>query len=466
MRVATALVSLLVVLVTGVSQAGAQHHSATPAAAQDPAPADPVSAEERTTGLPKAVEWTFNFDATWGSFGFANSLYQNPKEDIDAHLSDQWFEGSVKPALSGRHRFDDASELYGKLSAVGERTYGAAPDLAGDDVSSFKPEDFYIGWRSKPSFIERLGQDNTLDISLGRVPYKLGHGMLLSDGAAEGGSRGGYWTNARKAFSFGTIARFTPGPHLVEGFYLDKDDLPENDIGTRLAGINYEYRIGEHSTLGATYMKFWTHSQLTPERDGLNVINLRAYVTPVSVLPQAAVEFEYASERNGNLLHSNAWTLQGSYELSEVTWKPALTYRYAFFQGDDGDTARNESFDPLLPGFHDWGTWWQGEIAGEYFLANSNLMTHMARVHVTPADSIGGGLIFFKFLLDRPETFAPGVTATGLAFESDLYVDWKINTNFTASFVTAFANPQTAARQAFDRTRNFGYGMVFLAYSY
>ena len=45
-------------------------------------------------------------------------------------------------------------------------------------------------------------------------------------------------------------------------------------------------------------------------------------------------------------------------------------------------------------------------------------------------------------------------------------IDWKINENFTASFVTAFANPQTAARQAFDRTKNFGYGMVFLAYSY
>jgi hypothetical protein len=79
---------------------------------------------------------------------------------------------------------------------------------------------------------------------------------------------------------------------------------------------------------------------------------------------------------------------------------------------------------------------------------------------------VGGGLLIFKFLLDQPETFAPGVTASSLAFETDLYVDWKINDNFTASVVAAFANPQTAARQAFDRTKNFGYGMVFLAYSY
>ena len=47
-------------------------------------------------------------------------------------------------------------------------------------------------------------------------------------------------------------------------------------------------------------------------------------------------------------------------------------------------TAANEAFDPLLLGFHDWGTWWQGEIAGEYFLSNSNLVSHQIRAHVNP----------------------------------------------------------------------------------
>jgi hypothetical protein len=442
MRITTVCVGLLVA--AGVT--------ASLARAQDPAPAEP---EERTAGLPRAIEWTFNFDASWGTFGFANSLYQNPKEPVDENLSDQWFEGAVKPALSGRRPFS-SGELYGKLSTVGVRTYGSAPELVGEDVSSFKPEDLSIGWRS--------GQ--WLDVSLGRVPYTLGNGMLLHDGTAEGGSRGGYWTNARKTFEFGTIARFRSGAHTVDGFYLDKDDLPENDVGTRLTGVNYEYSIGDHSTLAATYLKLFAHSDLEPGRDGLNVINLRAYLTPLPAMPQATMEFEYASERNGDVLNSNAWTLQAAYELSTVRWKPAVTYRYAFFQGDDASTPRSESFDPLLPGFHDWGSWWQGEIAGEYFLANSNLSSHLARVHVTPNDAVSGGLLFFKFLLDQPETFAPGVTASSLAFETDLYVDWKINDNFTASVVAAFANPQTAARQAFDRTKNFGYGMVFLAYSY
>ena len=115
-----------------------------------------------------------------------------------------------------------SSQIYGKVSAVGERTYGSVPEPFGQDVSSFGPEDLYIGWRSGKSL--SIGE-NALDFTVGRAPYQLGHGFLLYDGAAEGGSRGGYWTNARKAFEFAAIGRFKPGPHTVEVFYLDKDEL-------------------------------------------------------------------------------------------------------------------------------------------------------------------------------------------------------------------------------------------------
>lgn len=341
----------------------------TPARAQDPAPApDPPATQEkeRTTGLPSTIKWTFNLDAGWGTFGFANSLYNNPKEPgVNENLSDQWFEGFVRPALSGHYTLASESEFYGKVSAVGERTYGSVPEAFGQDVSSFGPEDLYIGWRSGTSLT--IG-DNALDFTLGRSQYQIGHGFLLHDGAAEGGTRGGYWTNARKAFEFAAIGRFKPGPHTVEMFYLDKDELPESNSGTRLFGLNYECRTGEDdsTTIGATYMKFAAKPDVDPGRDGLNVFNLRAYTAPIPSAPGLSFEFEYTSERNGEALDSNAWTLLGAYELQDVSWKPKLSYRYAFFQGDDPATAANENFDPLLPGFYDWGSWWQGEIAGEY----------------------------------------------------------------------------------------------------
>jgi hypothetical protein len=437
---------------------------------QDPAPPPPVQVivepsdqpEARSTGLPSQLHWTFNFDAGWGNFGFQNSLYNNPKEGVQENLSDQWFEGFIRPALSGVYT-GGRGELYGKVSAVGERTYGSVPAAFGEDVSSFGPEDLYVGWRSGKSL--KLGE-NAVDVQIGRAPFQLGHGFLLYDGAAEGGSRGGYWTNARRAFQFAAIGRFKAGANKGEVFYLDKDELPENDTGSRLWGVNYEYAFSENSTVGATYMKWFAHADAKPGRDGLNVYDFRAFVSPIPNLKDLSIEAEYARESNGDALDSNGWYLQGAYELSGISWKPKISYRYAFFQGDDVSTPQNEAFDPLFLGFYDWGTWWQGEIAGEYFLSNSNLKSRELRVHVTPVDSVGTGLILFNFNLDQAASFAPGVTSKDVAVELDWYTDWKINKNFTGSFVFAYADPGKAVQQGFDRTKNFTYAMAYLAYSF
>ena len=210
----------------------------------------------------------------------------------------------------------------------------------------------------------------------------------------------------------------------------------------------------------------FAHPDVKPERDGLNVFNLRAYVAPIPTQPGLSFEFEYASERNGAALDSNAWTIQGAYEFSAFTWKPKLSYRYAFFQGDDPATAANEGFDPLFPGFHDWGTWWQGEIAGEYFLSNSNLKSQLVRAHLEPNEALSGGLLFFHFSLDHPESLGSQVTAKDVAFEVDAYSDWKVNSNFTLSLVGAYADPGKAVQQLTGRTKNFVYGMAYVAYSF
>ncbi len=435
--------------------------------AQEPSPSPPppdaaeAQDDARTTGLPSGLDWTFNFDATWGSFGFANSLYTDPRpEEPSGDLGDQWFEGAVKPALTATFTASNSSQLYAKVSGVGERTYGAAPSLVGEDASSYDVEDLHVGWRSGQGL--GLGE-NALELVVGRAAYTIGHMFLLGDGAAEGGNRGGYWTNARKAFEFAAIGRFKPGRHTLEAFYLDKDDLPEADSGSRLWGANYELALDEDNTFGATYMKWSANPQDNPGRDGLDVFHARAYTAPLPGLQGLSFEAEYARESNGDALDSEAWSLQAAYE-TDLPWSPRVSYRYALFRGDDPATAANEAFDPLLPGLDDWGTWWQGEIAGEYFVSNSNLASHQARLHLQPRESVGTGVLFYKFLLDEPA--AAGVTSDDVAFEVDGYLDWEINDHFTLSLVAAFANPGAAVQQSSGRTTNFSYGMVFLAYSY
>jgi hypothetical protein len=439
---------------------------APPTGAQEPSPAPPpapAEEEPRSTGLPRRLDWTFNFDAGAGAFGFLNSLYTDPRpEQPTGGLSDNWFESWAKPALTGAYTSaKSAWTLFGKVSSVGERTFAAPPTLVGDDASSFHVEDLHLGWRSGAL----LGSRDLVEVVVGRAPYQLGHGMLLYDGAAEGGTRGGYWSNARKAFAFAAIARVKPGRHTLEAFYLDKDDLPEADSATRLFGANYELALGEDSVIGATYLGVLARPLASARRDGMDVFNLRVFVTPIPSVPGLTFEGEYAKEKNGDRLDADAWNAQLAYQLSSA-WKPKLSYRYAYFEGDFPETAVSEAFDPLLTGFHDWGAWWQGEIAGEYFVANSNLVSHQVRLHVTPAEAVGTGLILYRFLADEPGALAPGLTDRDVAFEADWYMDVELNANFTVSVVGAYANPGKVVEQLYGRRKDFGYGMVHLAYSY
>jgi hypothetical protein len=88
------------------------------------------------------------------------------------------------------------------------------------------------------------------------------------------------------------------------------------------------------------------------------------------------------------------------------------------------------------------------------------------RAQITPNEAVGGGLLFFKFSLDRPQAIAAEVTDKDVALEVDAYVDWKVNANFTVSVVGAFADPGKAVQQSTGRTKNFAYGMVYVGYSF
>ena len=414
----------------------------------------------------RQIKWTFNFDAGWGTFGFANSLFDNPKEPgVEENLSDQWFEGYVKPALSAsytlglverdlrqgqRRRRADVRLGAGRRSGRTSRRSGPRISRSGGDRAS--------RWR--------LGE-NALDFSVGRAQYRLGHGFLLFDGAAEGGSRGGYWTNARKAFEFAAIGRFKPGAHTVEAFYLDKDELDESDSGSRLWGANYEYSIGETTTLGATYMKWFADAELKPGRDGLNVFNVRAYTAPLAgrARPVVRVRIRVGTQRRGARLQRMdapgrvrvQRRQRGSRRSRTATRSSRATTRHtpptrrsircssASTTGAPGGRARSpastSSPTPTRP------------------------RTSSARTsrRTTP---IGGGLLFFKFRLDHPRSFGPGVTDKDVAFEIDALRRLEGERELHGQRRRRLRRSREG-RAAGDRPhQELPYGMVYVAYSF
>ena len=99
--------------------------SNSPARASEPTtteePEEP-RLDASSSALPSVpgLEYRFYLDASWGNFGFINSLYTNPKPDQPSgNLGDHWFEGALKAGLSASYS-SPAGQIYGKISAAGD----------------------------------------------------------------------------------------------------------------------------------------------------------------------------------------------------------------------------------------------------------------------------------------------------------------------------------------------------------
>jgi hypothetical protein len=406
------------------------------------------------SGQEEPIAW--GIAGGYGYFDFRNSLYADRIPDPPADLGDSWGELFVEPWITAERDFGNVT-LFGRASFAYAETGSGAPDLSGGEANSADFDDAYAGLRYGDS---KSGQ---WEIAGGRYPFELANGFLISDGYADGGSRGGLWSNARKAFAPGGHASFRNDRHRFDLFYLERDDRPESGADTRLRGVNYAWSSpGERMVLGAALLEFDTGS-FRPRLDGARVANVRGYFQLSEAL---GIDAEYARERNGNALDASAWYVHATWSLPPAARDWNIEYRYAFFEGDDPATPADEKYDPLFPGFQDWGTWFQGEIAGGWFISNSNLRSHMLRVTWQARADVRIGASFFDFTLDQPGSFEGGVASRALARELDLILDWSPLDFLNLTVVLARGNPGAAVEEAFDRRNNFRYGMFYLGLAF
>jgi hypothetical protein len=203
----------------------------------------------------------------------------------------------------------------------------------------------------------------------------------------------------------------TLGDVFGEIVYLDANEA-DPDTSAKLAGINLELPI-DFVELGAGYYNV-VDSDL-PTRDGMSVFDVRVDAEKFNI--SATGEFAY--EANGGSLEAFGAYGQLGYDFNLLGTDFGLSYRYAYFSGNDPDSSKSEDFDPLFYGLYEsdpggeneqveWGTWIQGEIIGEFVLLNSNLKTHTVRLRAYPLDELWFNLIYYRFLLDRPEGLDPG----------------------------------------------------------
>ena len=394
-----------------------------------------------------------------------NSWFGESKANL-GQTSDDWWEAGIHAGIEGSFFFENNSELYSRVSFVHSSTDDV--DAAGSDLPASKNpsktnmENYYIGWRSG----DTIGlEKDFLDISVGMQPYQAGTGFIIYDMGSDGGSRGGYWIGERQAAEFAALAKFKYKDLKVDLLYTEANDNPNSS--TEISGVTIDYDLGDLGSVGGGF--YYVESDIDT-RDEMDVYDIRFTATPFAAFDTPdwmnpfRFEGEYVDQETDDVLDAAGWFISAGYDWSDVSWSPEVTYRYSHFDGDDPDTVEVEDFDPLYYGFYDWGTWFQGEILGEYVLLNSNLNAHMLRLNVTPTKDISVNLFYYHFELDDARGY--GVNSEDFADEWNVMVDWTVNDAFAVSLVGGYATPDDGAEEAFGGDDDWTYGMLYFTYAF
>ena len=382
-----------------------------------------------------------------------NSWFGKARENLGDD-SDYWFESLIRPGIEGSFFLANSQELYGLVDAVQANT-GSGMDAGGSnadlgDVSDLQVVNAYAGWRSGNLF-GGLGE-NFLDISFGRQQYKVGDGFLIYSEGGAGGDRAAFWIGGRRSADYAGIVRMKTGPWAADLVYLENDPL--SDDKTRLGGGTIDYKVEDFVNVGGG---IYSLDSDIDSRDGMAIYNIRGSVHPfakssgMEALKPLIFSGEYAYEdRDDDFDEGNGWHLTASYQIEKCPWKPTLSYRYASF---------DENYDALFYGFSDWGSWFQGEILGEYVLGNSNLDSHMFRVKVQPLEPVTVNLFYYKFMIHDAPAFE--VNSEDYADEWDLVIDWTVNEHLSLSLVGAYAIPDDAATEHTGGDDDWSYVMLY-----
>jgi len=437
-----------------------------------PRPHDPESPLTIWTGPNKSfLKGTLKVETAF--YGNDNPWFGEDVAIIGGH-SGSWWETGLNAGVEGSYFTDSRGEIYGRIGTVSM----TSTDLDGGGSNLFFNEqgsktlvnDAYLGWRSGDVF-SSLGKD-FLDIRIGKQPYNVDTGFILHTQSSNGKDRGGFWLGQNSASDFTALVRTKIGQFQGDLVYLKPNDNSCvqdqcSSTGTELTGVTLDYSFDKAGSLGGGY--YTLDSDDNPTRDGMDVYDFRFEFNPFVAFdgPEAwqplTFKGEYVHEDNGDEIDADGFYLSINYKWEDVRWSPKLSYRYASFSGDKAGTTKNEGFDSLFYGFNDWGTWYQGEILGEYVVDNSNLNTHMLHLNVKLIESLSANLFYYKFLVD--ETSSVGVSSDNFADEIDLAFDWTPNDNLWFSLVLAYASPDTAAKELSGGNDDWTYAMFWAHYN-
>ena len=408
--------------------------------------------------LYKTDESKLDFNATFVGALFQNSSWFGQSEEFLGGNTDSWGEFGTELGLAWEYT-SGKSTVFAELSGIYTAT--GSNDASGltiglDKTSRASLEQAHLGWRYDDPF--KGLEEDTFSLTVGRQDFLIGSGLLIADGHSDGAERGGWYIGLRKAFQESVIASLKSKTLLAEGFFIQNTPRRGGTQGEAVGG-NFEYTFDESLTAAATYMV------VNPKLADTNNLDVWSWRLGWKGLGGLELNGEYVIE-NSDQVNADGWYAQAAWAFSDTTWSPWIAYRYAVFSGDDPLTVKNETFNSLAYGYTDYGSWYQGEITGNYPLGNGNLESNQFRIKAKPNDSLTLNLLYYSFKLEEPGTLSPDVTSKNWGDEIDFTADWAVTDNWYLIGVAAVLFPGDAAVQWTGGNNDWWYGMLYASYTF
>lgn len=341
-------------------------------------------------------------EAWFGGYGDEFNAGNVTAEDPLGGGTSTWVEGYVEPGLGGISRIGSLP-LY---------AYGAVSYL----LSGSDGHDIYNSGSRGYGDFEKLyagviwdlpGQDALVDMSVGKQVYQLRDGFLLSKipVSTSIGERAALYLGPRLTSENTVLIRAKAAGFGLEAFHIEPSEIDEIATDTKLAGLNLRYRFAD-SEAAFTYFYVPDSKSVfrTPDGRRLPREGLRTYNPSLSLKKLFGMEglwakAEYAYQDHEDFdMSARAGYLWAGYQAVQARWRPAISYRWSTFSGDDPDTATFERFDPLFSG--GLGNFLPGLVFSKAY-KNANLVTNRVTLSVKPQDQLELILDYFHHRADE-----------------------------------------------------------------
>jgi hypothetical protein len=405
-------------------------------------------------------------------------LAGNPLADSPAGGGwSDWAEGYLQYGLYGITPVTNNIYAYGNVSVI---TSGSS----GQELFTDLPrgytfwEDAYVGIVGGK--VDEEGNRLTFNLSAGRQRFTLANGFLIANTASNGWDRAALQANARWASDLLLLGEVAYNQTKLQAFYVDPDELPILETNTKIAGVNFETTLVDGLTLGGTYLTvpestssyFGPAGTVVGTREGMQLFDARFgwIANPAGASgPFAGAEIARQTNKNFDMDARAGWTEVG-YSFADARWSPAVSYRVAYFSGDDPATITYERWDPLLSG--GTGEQWVQGMSHFKVVQDSNVIAQriQGRFRVAPKVEIIPQL--WAFRADTLNNIGGNPALSVLAddhygYEANVTVKWFKSRHVYVHGALGYTVPGDGTKAALNGdARDWLAAMLFVRYSF